>query len=89
MKNNKNALYEVIKCEIDKFDAFGLLESNSPKDEFDLETKMIFERLKKGMAKEQISIIIAKVFSEMFNYEFNSNLFEKHATIIEKELNKK
>ena len=92
MEDNKkiqtNDLYKIIKREVDKFDAYGLLEVGCPKNEFDMESKMIFKKLKKGMTKEQISIVMAETFSEMFGDEFKAERFDKHAEEIEKELNK-
>ena len=87
-KIQTNDLYKIVKREVDKFDAYGLLESGCPKNEFDMESKLIFKKLKKGMTKEQISIVMAEIFSEMFSDEFKAEQFDKHSKEIEKALNK-
>ena len=90
MKNNlyTNDLFKIIKYEVDKFDAYSLLDSGCPKNEFDLESQMIYTKLKKGMSKEQIAKIMADVFIEMFGDDYKIENFYKPATEIEKELNK-
>ena len=87
-KIQTNDLYGTVKREVDKFDAYGLLEGGCPKNEFDMESKLIYKKLKKGMTKEQISIVMAEIFSEMFSDEFKAEQFDKHSKEIEKVLNK-
>ena len=85
---NKSKIYSVIRQQLDKLDVCSLLKINCPKDEFDIEAKMIFDRLKKGLRFTQIAKIIRDVFCEMFNEAFELNTFIESAKIIETELNK-
>ena len=81
-------LFTIIKQEINKIDVYSLLESGCPKDEFDIESKMIYDKLSKGMNINQIATIMCDVFCEMFNDIFNIEMFMGSAEVIEIELNK-
>lgn len=84
----QNQLFATIKQEIDKIDAYSLLARGCPKDEFDTETKGIYDKLNKGMDEKQIASIMKEIFCEMFNDNFSIDTFIEGAKIIERELNK-
>ena len=85
---NKTKISSVIKQQLARLDIYSLLKINCPKDEFDVEAKMIVDRLEKGLRFTQIAKIISDVFCEMFDETFESNIFIESAKIIEIELNK-
>ena len=89
MENYKESqLFAIIKQEIDKIDGYSLLKSGCPKDEFDIEVKMIYDKLNKGMDEKQIATIMSNVLGEMFDDDFSIDVFIDCAKIIEKELHK-
>lgn len=81
-------LYKLIKQEINKIDVYGLLNSGCPEDEFETEINLIYAKIKRGMNSKQIESIIATVFTNMFNEDFNPEYFENVSNKIERELNK-
>lgn len=82
-----NMLLQVVKQQVDAFDAYGLLEGGAPEDEFDIESAVITSRLKKGMTAYSIAKIIADVMNEQFEAIFNTEEFIPYAEQIEKFLN--
>ena len=83
----EDMLFQAVKRQVDKFDAYGLLEGGAPKDEFDTESMMIAGQLRKGMTALCIAEIFAKVMNEQFEEKFSANEFISRAEQIEKFLN--
>ncbi len=88
MDYKQTKLFLTIKEQIDNIDVYCLLEGGCPKDEFDKESKIIYQKISKGMDDNQIATIMRNVFCEMFNDDFGLEIFIDSAKIIEKELNK-
>ncbi|MGM9969302.1 MAG: hypothetical protein ACI35S_02785 [Anaeroplasma sp.] len=86
MENN-DMLFQIVKAQVDAYDAYCLLETGSPNDEFDLETRMIVERINKGMTVTDIAEIMAQVMTDQFNEKFYVEEFISYAEEIEKFLN--
>ena len=85
MKTDK--LFQVVKKQIDAFDAYGLLKCDAPEDEFDIESRMITAQLRKGMTTYSIAEIIAQVMNKQFENIFRAQEFISYAEQIEKFLN--
>ena len=64
------------------------MSSGCPSDEFNIESKMIYDNLNKGMDEKQIATIMRNVFVEMLDCNFDIDLFITAAKVVEKELNK-
>ena len=79
-----NVLFNAVKEQIDKYDAYALLESGCPSDEFDIESSKITAILKKGMSIEKIAQIMATVMCEQFDNSFKAEQFIEGATQIKK-----
>lgn len=86
MKSEK--LFRAVKKQIDSYDAYGLLEMGAPKDEFDIESRMITNRLQKGMMTYSIARVIADVMCEMFTPDFEAQEFVSQAKAIKAILEK-
>lgn len=80
-------LLQVVKKQVDTFDAYGLLEEGAPKDEFDRETARIAARIKKGMSADAIADIMAQVMNKQFENIFKAKEFLSYTKEIEKFLN--
>lgn len=81
-------LFFTIKNQINKMDIYSLIGGGCPNDEFDKESKMIYQKINKGMGVNQIANIIRDVFCRMFDDDFRLELFIESAKVIEKEMNK-
>lgn len=88
MDYKQTKLFLTIKEQVDNIDVYSLLEGGCPKDEFDEESKIIYQKIGKGMDDNQIATIMRNVFCEIFNDNFGLEIFIDSAKIIEKELNK-
>lgn len=86
MKNDM--LFQVVKKQVDAFDAYGLLEGGAAQDEFDIESNMIVGRLKKGMTVYSIAEIFAQVMNTQFENIFSADEFVSYAEQVEKFLNR-
>ena len=84
----QSKVFSTIQQQVDKINIYSLLQSGCPIDEFNIEAKMIYDKLGKGMDTNQIATIMCDVFTEMFDDSFNLEMFIESAKIIEYELNK-
>lgn len=80
-------VFKIVKKHIDALDQIGLLKSGAPKDEYDIESQMISERITKYSTANNIASIIADVFNEMFMVEKNVSTFVRCAECIYRDLN--
>ena len=64
MKDSR--LFNSVKEQVDKFDAYALLEGGCPDDEFDIESALIAGRIFKGMGAAKIAEIMADVMNSQF-----------------------
>ena len=62
-------MFIAVKKAIDEWNPYSLLPA-APKDEFDLENKMIASRISKNSSELEIAYIVSAVFSEMFDEFF-------------------
>lgn len=58
--------FEQIKVVIDNWDPIGLLEGEAPPDEYDIESRAIFEEAKGITSPEDLAKIIQRVFTRFF-----------------------
>lgn len=72
-------LYKTVKEQVDRYDCFDLLKNGCPEDEFELEATKICQRLKRNMSVEQIAQIMANVFIECFDDDFDDIEFITYA----------
>ena len=82
------SVFEVVKKYIDILDVIGLLDMGAPKDEYDVESRMIAERITTNISSDELSEIMATVFSKMFDREMDKNTFIQTAENIISELKK-
>ena len=80
------SVFEVVKKYIDILDVIGLLDMGAPKDEYDVESHMIAERITTDISSDELSEIMATVFSKMFDREMEKNTFIQTAENIISEL---
>lgn len=59
--------FPIVKKHIDKLDYYGLLKSNAPIDEFDMESKIITDAITESSTIQDIASIIAEVFNRRFS----------------------
>ena len=78
--------FHVVKKYIDQMDYYGLLASDAPSDEFDIESKEISARISNDHSVQDIAGIIASVFNECFDEHDDATVFLAVAKQIEKEL---
>ncbi len=91
MKDSR--LFNSVKEQVDKFDAYALLEGGCPDDEFDIESALIAGRIFKGMGVAKIAEIMADVMNSQFgntadpdDRPFNAEEFSDAAQKIKKVL---
>jgi hypothetical protein len=63
--------FDIIKKHIDAWDPMELLATGAPKDEYDVESRMIEERFFSGITTKELARILAKVFSAQFSESFS------------------
>ena len=81
--NTKNkALYDLVKKELDIFDAYALLSQGCPNDEFEHEAELITNKINKGLTEKEIAKIMVEVYESQFNEKFQEKGFIKHAKVI-------
>lgn len=59
--------FSIVKKHIDKMDFYGLLKSDAPNDEFDMESKIITDAITESSTIQDIALIIAEVFNRQFD----------------------
>lgn len=65
-----DAVYRIIKQEIDNWDPIGLLEMSCPDDEYDIESNAIYSKYKPNVTNAEFGAIIHQVFYENFEDTF-------------------
>lgn len=76
--------YLIIKEAIDFFDPLGLLALGAPKDEYDIEARMIESKL--NSSNEPLEEIIKNVFESQFGEPLNSEIAADIAALIRKNM---
>ena len=69
----------IVKEELDRFDAYGLLAAGAPADEFESETVLICARLRRDTEAPEIARIMADVFNRQFEPIFRPAQFRASA----------
>ena len=82
----KDIIFQIVKKQLDSYDAYCLLASGAPQDEFDIESEIIAQQLKKGMSVGTIAKIMAQVMTAQFAETFAAEGFVPYAEQIEKNL---
>jgi len=59
--------FSIIKKHIDQMDCYGLLGSDAPADEFDIESQIIADAIIESSTIQEIATIIAGVFNRQFS----------------------
>jgi len=67
--------FSIIKKHIDKMDRYGLLTSDAPADEYDIESKIIAAAITESSTIQEIASIIAEVFNRQFSDNQQPYLF--------------
>jgi hypothetical protein len=76
----------VVKKYIDQMDYYALLAGGAPSDEFDLESKIISEKISCDNSAQEIADIIASVLNRSFDEDDNAPVFLSIAQLIKNEL---
>ena len=76
----------IVKKYIDQLDYYALLAGGAPSDEFDIESRIISEKISFDNSAEVIADIIASVFNRSFDEENNVPAFLSIAQQIKNEL---
>ncbi len=79
--------FEMVKRAVDALDPMGLLDMGAPSDEYDLESKLIVDRLSANMSPQQIAWIMAEEFSSCFGERFSADDFLSAAETVKAPLN--
>ena len=61
--------FNIVKKHVDRLDRMGLLDMGAPKDEYDIESRMICDRITDESTADEIAGIMAEVFAKMFSLE--------------------
>ena len=64
--------FNIVKKHVDRLDRMGLLDMGAPKDEYDIESRLIGERITADSTADEIAEVMADVFSRMFSLENES-----------------
>ena len=62
--------FKIVKRCIDKWDPYCLLESGCPRDEFDIESRMIAQRISPTSSADEVIHVISEVFSAQFESQY-------------------
>lgn len=65
-KMNKKKVYNIIRCEINKWDPLGLLKKGAPNDEYHLEITRIYNKIRHLKTAEKLGKYIQTMFQELF-----------------------
>ncbi len=79
-------IFKIVKEQLDLFDAYNLLAEGCPKDEFEQEAMLISNKITKHTTINDLSKIIASVYSEQFNDVFTADDFLPYAENILKKI---
>ena len=61
--------FNIVKKHVDRLDRMGLLDMGAPKDEYDIESRMICDQITDESTADEIAGIMAEVFAKMFSLE--------------------
>ena len=88
LSNVNPRIFKFVKAVIDETDYEGFLNSGAPPEEYDLESKMITQRIHPGMDEFQIADVIAIVFNHTLGEpdSYTSEEFYHVAEVIANEL---
>lgn len=83
--------FKIVKKYVDEMNVYSLLggTEGAPKDEFDMESSRIAERIYKGINENEVASIICNVFKESFGLETPVTSYIKCAEKIVKDIEKK
>ena len=71
---NKKEILEIITKEIENWDPIKLIEMGAPKNEYEIEIKMIVSKMMNNFKINEMTDIIYEVFIEMFDESTFNNI---------------
>lgn len=63
-------MFEIVKEIIDFYDPYGLLAMHAPKNEYDIESRKIADKINENSNADEIAAIISDVFTSSFSHNF-------------------